>query len=198
MSREEKAAEINLRMQQRAQIKRDIQDGVNAGLHLIDAAEAAGVPAAVVVANIATDPDFERWWNLSRDRMRMTQHEIPDNLSPTEIKEGVVRAAIRAGAVEKIGMIIAMADPLTPEGKRDLKDFALSIMRDHLPKEVKKSVEEVKSLTAEEAAAELEATTKEIQRLTMEIDKASRAYEEHGPETSGATEEAGGAEEEAY
>lgn len=181
-----KAREINMLMEQRAQIKRDIQQGMDAGLHLMDAAEAAGISSALVVANISTDSDFEAWWNLSRGRVRMTSHEIPNALSPSEIKEGVVRAAIRAGAVEKIGLIIALADPTTPDGKRDLKDFAMSVLRDHLPKEVKKSVEEVKSLTAEEAAIQLQETTREIQELQRQVESASNSYlDDDGPDVTG-------------
>jgi len=181
-----KAREINMLMEQRAQIKRDIQQGMDAGLHLMDAAEAAGISSALVVANISTDSDFEAWWNLSRGRARITSHEIPNALSPSEIKEGVVRAAIRAGAVEKIGLIIALADPTTPDGKRDLKDFAMSVLRDHLPKEVKKSVEEVKSLTAEEAAIQLQETTREIQELQRQVESASKSYlDDDGPDVTG-------------
>ena len=185
-------------MEQRIEIKAQIKRGVDAGLHLMDAAEAAGMSGAVVIANLATDSDFRLWFEVSRGRTRLTASEIPDSVTPSEMKEGIVRAAMRAGAMEKIGIIIALADPTTPEGKKDLKDFALSVMKDHLPRETKTQTQEVVSLTAEEAAEQLASTTKEIARLQRQIAQADAVYlEDNGPESPRADQEAGGAEEEA-
>lgn len=185
-------------MELRAQIKREIKDGYDQGLHLFDAAEAAGMSADIVIANISTDEDFEQWFRGSRNRIRMTEFEIPDALTPSEMKEGIVRAAMRAGAVEKIGLIIALADPTTAEGKKDLKDFGLSIMRDHLPKEVKKQVQEIPTLTAEEVVEQLNSSSEELARLQQQVRDAEAVYlEDDGPSDQEAAADSGGSEEEA-
>jgi len=194
---EEINRQICERMEIRAQVKREIRTGYEQGLHLFDAAEAAGMSADIVIANISTDDDFQEWFRGSRSRMRMTKFEIPDALTPTEMKEGIVRAAMRAGAVEKIGLIIALADPMTSEGKKDLKDFGLSIMRDHLPKEVKQQVQEIPTLSAEEAVEQLSTSTKEIARLQQLVLDAEAVFlEDDGPSDQTAAADPGGSKEE--
>lgn len=186
-------------MEQRAEIKQQIREGFEAGLHLMDAAEAIGMSADIVVANISTDEDFQMMYRESRTRLRMTSFETPDCLTPSEIKEGVVRAAIRAGAVEKIGIVIALADPTTAEGKKDLREFGLAVLKDHLPKETKRQVQDVPTLTAEEATRQLADSTRDLAELQQQLLDAESVYLE-GVDGSGSQEapgDPGSTEEEA-
>ena len=192
--------EYSLRLELRAQIKRDIGAGFEAGLHIFDAADAAGMSADIVIANMATDDDFRNWYTLSRGRTRMTTFEAPDALTPVEMKEALVRAAIRAGAIEKAAIVIALADPTTTEGKKDLKDFGLALMKDHLPKEVKKTVEKVDiPLSSKDVLVQMSESKEEIERLTQQVLDAEAAYdqEDDGPEGPGTAGDSVGPEEEA-
>lgn len=173
-------------------VKDRIKEGMSQGLHLYDAAASAGVSVMSVIANLSTDKDFREWYELSKDRVRLSGSVVPDTVDGYDIKEAYLKALVRAGAIEKVATVIALADPTSEQGKKDLRHFALPSLRETLPKELRKTDsrdDRSITLTAEDAKQMLADNAKKMEEMQKQISDSSSVYleEDDGPGTEEGT-----------
>lgn len=105
----------------RDNVKKRIAAGVEAGLHVLDAADKANVPREFVLSNLSSDPDIRLWWELSRSRVKLLDELLVENRLPEELKMEHLHDLNSAGLFKKVSYIAALADPSTPEGEKQLK-----------------------------------------------------------------------------
>lgn len=180
-------------------VKERIRERMSQGYHIYDAASAEGVSVMSVIANLSTDRDFREWYELSKDRVRLSGSPIPETVDGYDIKEAYLKALVRAGAIEKVATVIALADPTSEEGKKDLRHFALPSLRETLPKELRQTnpdKDRPVTLTAEDAQRMLAENSKMMEEMQKKISDSSSVYLEEddgtGPEEGTGGETASG------
>lgn len=152
-------------------------------LHILDAAKVAGVSNELVIANIGTDPDFQRWWEMSKTRSKVHGELIPERKPAEIVKKDALNYLVAGGLFEKLGMIAAMADPENELDKDDL--FKLGNLATKLmPTQsnsisIKATMEEMQQRKEEEIIAEIKRTEDEMKAMMQERGAAEKARESY-------------------
>lgn len=124
--------------------RQEMEQGIDNGLHFEDAAEKAGIPYEVALSASRSPGEFQRWYDLSRNRPRVERKILPKKHKPKtslQIKSDFVNKLSEVGLFSKIAVMAEMADPHTEEGKQVLGFFMRYIVKDMLPKETASKVE---------------------------------------------------------
>ena len=132
----------------RESLKREVERGMNKGLHLKDAAEAAGLPYELALAQVTSDSDFCAWLDMSEHRAQILNTGDPTmrgvhRKSSLQIKQDFVNKLNNAGLFDKITRMAETADPETEAGQQVLAFFMRTIVKDVLPRETAAKVETV-------------------------------------------------------
>jgi len=155
----------------RHRIIEDIGKWVAKGYHLYDAADKAGMPRAIVIANLS-NPEIRKWWELSRDRKII---RMPDWTPGVEdIRVHSVRALDACGLKDKLAVMTSLADPTTEEGQETLLKLA-ALQVKYMPKQVHQKTEKVDTVDPSEALAELQRLREERQEAQDLQDRANDA-----------------------
>lgn len=160
----EKRSQSEQMLEYRERIKERIARGMDAGLHLYDAARAAGVSRALVMANMS-DPDFAEWHEISLKRSRADE-SVQDRKSPEKVRADALHLMLAGGLVEKLGVMAAIADPTNELDREDIFRLA-GLMVKLMPSQnqslqVKADLSSVESRKEEEIMAEIEAIDAKI------------------------------------
>ena len=124
--------------------RQEMEQGIDNGLHFEDASEKAGIPYEVALSASRSPGEFQRWYDLSRNRARLERKILPKKHKPKtslQIKSDFVNKLSEVGLFSKIAVMAEMADPHTEEGKQVLGFFMRYIVKDILPKETASKVE---------------------------------------------------------
>ena len=129
-------------------MKREVERGIKKGLHLKDAAEAAGLPYELALAQVTSDPEFCEWLDMSEHRPQILSTGDPDmrrvpKKTSLQIKQDFVNKLNNAGLFDKITQMAEAADPNTEAGQQVLAFFMKTIVKDVLPRETAAKVETV-------------------------------------------------------
>jgi len=160
-------------------IKAAIAQGMDAGLHLLDAAKVAGVSQEMVLSNIGSDPDFQRWWMVSKERTRTCQDLLPQKLPADMIKKDALNSLVAAGLYEKLALIVALSDVDDPEARADIFKAA-GIATKLMPQQsqqlqVKATMEEINAKQESEIVQEIQRADEELRALRLKEIEAEEA-----------------------
>ena len=100
------------------------------GLSPPDAAKAASVPYALILAHTVRDPELLDKINAAADRPVLSSHIVDHimNATPLDLRDDMVRFAMAAGLAEKVGEIIARAQVWDDESK-EFRDNHLNALQ---------------------------------------------------------------------
>ena len=178
----------------RNRIKERIEEAMSTGLHLLDAARVCGVSQQLIVANIGSDPDFKRWWELSKDRPKVVDELLPEKKPADVLKKEGLDNILAGGLYQKLGIITALANAETEEGKKDLfkvADIAGKLMPSHSHQiQVKADMEQMKTQQEEAIIKEMKRVEQEMVEVMGERGAAEKARESYGSGSDGAEGEA--------
>ena len=168
----------------RNRIKERIQEAMDTGLHLLDAAKVCNVSQDLIVANIGSDPDFKRWWLQSKDRPKLANELLPEKKPVDILKKEGLDTILAGGLYAKLGMISAMADETTEEGKKDLfklADIAGKLMPTQSHQlQVKATMEEMQAKQEEAIIEEIQRVEEQMNEVIKECGAADKARESYG------------------
>ena len=155
----------------RESLLKKMRQGIDSGLAFPDAAQAAGIPYELVLAQLGHDNDMRAWYRECSGRKSLIRSEdaglLPESRSPLELKHEMVRKVFAAGLGDRFAEAAAhirVIDPETgtydKEGMQVLGFFGKFVLNHILPKESEntnqeKPPEPVKELTDDELMREL-------------------------------------------
>lgn len=104
-----------------------VRQGIESGLAFADAAEGAGVPYELMLAQISHDEEIRKWFLECRGRkslMKGSDYDIlPEARKPIDIKREIIHKLHCAGLVDTIAETAAFIQPVKEDGTIDDNHF---------------------------------------------------------------------------